>query len=114
MIYKNKDINLISSCYDGNIRIFDFHSGILLNKIRVNNQVIFEICLCKNDFLFIGCGDNKIRIINLKNGLIIKDLFKHNNAVVNIKKIIHPFYGEYIISQGKNYDKIILWVLDSI
>ena len=71
IIHKNNVINLISSCYDGNIRIFNFHSGNLIKKLKVHNQIIFEICLWKNDFLFVGCGDNKIRIIDLENELII-------------------------------------------
>ena len=109
---KNKDKELYTSSYDGNIRIFNFHNGILLKKIKIN-QILFEICLFKNDYLFVGCGDNKIKIINIKDETIIMDLSGHNNAVVNIKKFFLPPYGECVLSQGKNYDKIILWVLNN-
>ena len=112
MININKDIELFTSCYDGNIRIFDFHSGKLLKKIKIN-QIIFQFCLFKNDYLLVGCGDNKIKIININDGTIINDLPGHNNPVVNIKNIYHFSYGECILSQGKNYDKIILWILDN-
>ena len=108
----NNEIKLFSSCYDGTIRIFNFHSAILLKKIKIN-QILFRFLLWNKDYLFVGCGDNKVRIINLKDELIISELTGHNNSVVDIKKIILPFYGECIISQGKNYDKIILWVLDN-
>ena len=113
MIYTNKEKKLFSSCYDGNIRIFNFNNGLLIKKIKIN-QIIFQICLINNDYLFVGCGNNKIKIIDLKDESIIQDLpgCGHKNSVVNIKKIIHPSYGECLISQGKNYDKIILWVLD--
>ena len=107
----NNEIKLFSSCYDGTIRIFNFHSSILLKKIKIN-QILFRFLLRNKDYLFVGCGDNKIRIINLKDELIISELSGHNNSVVDIKKIILPFYGECILSQGKNYDKIILWLLD--
>ena len=36
----------------------------------------------------------------MKNGLIVKSLIGHNNEVLTIKKIIHPKYGECLISQN--------------
>ena len=111
-IINNNEVNLIASCYDGNIRIFDFHSGILLNKINNNSHsLLFEICPWKNDYLFVGYGDNTIKLIDINNKIIVTSLSGHNNAVVNIKRINHPKYGECILSQGRNYDKIILWIL---
>jgi len=105
-------VNLIASCYDGNIRIFDFHSGILLNKIINNNHLLlFEICTWKNDYLFVGYGDNTIKLIDINGKAVVTSLSGHNNPVVNVKKINHPKYGECILSQGRNYDKIILWIL---
>jgi len=111
-IINRNEVNLIASCYDGNIRIFDFHSGILLNKINNNSHsMIFEICPWKNDYLFVGYGDNTIKLIDINNKTIVTSLSGHNNAVVNVKRINHPKYGECILSQGRNYDKIILWIL---
>ena len=111
-IINNNEVNLIASCYDGNIRIFDFHSGILLNKINNNSHsLLFEICPWKNDYLFVGYGDNAIKLIDINNKIIVTSLSGHNNAVVNVKRINHPKYGECILSQGRNYDKIILWIL---
>ena len=92
----NSEIKLLSSCYDGTIRIFNFHSAILLKKIKIN-QTLFRFLLWNKDYLFVGWGDNKIRIINLKDELIISELSGHNNSVIDIKKIIHPFYGELIL-----------------
>lgn len=111
-LFNDKDVNLITSCYDGNIRIFNFFSGILINKIKIDNHILFEICLWEDNYLFIGTGDNNIKLIDLKNKRIIKNLSGHMNAVVNVKRTVHPFYGKCLISQGKNYDKIILWILN--
>ena len=33
----------------------------------------------------------------------------HNDKVLTVKKIIHPQYGECMLSQGNYDDKIILW-----
>ena len=43
---KEEIVKLIDSSYDGNIRIWDFHSGQLLNKIKLSkNGWLIGICL---------------------------------------------------------------------
>ena len=103
-------MNLIESSCDGNIRIWGFHSGILLKIINVSNSGLNGISLWDEDFLFIGCDDKKIKILDLKKMNIIKNLIGHNNEVITIKKIIHPLFGECLISQGLENDQIKLWV----
>ena len=102
-------IELIESCWDGNIRIWNFNTGKLLKKIKINYDFINSICLWNSDYLFIGCSDKKIKIIDLNKGKIIKELESHKNNVTTVKKIFHPLYGECLISQGANNDPIILW-----
>ena len=111
IIIKNNEkiIKLIESCQDGNIRIWNFHSGLLLSKIKINNRILYGICLWGN-FLFVGCEDKTIKLIDLKMGITIKSLIGHNNRVLSIKKINHPKYGECIISQGWKHDQIRIWL----
>ena len=104
------EIKIIESSCDGNIRIWDFHSGELLNKIKVSNECLREISMWDNDYMFVGCDDKKIKIIELKNGIIIRELEGHNDYVTSIKQIIHPQYGKCLISQGGAKDAIKLWV----
>ena len=49
-------IELIGSCSDGNIRIWNFHSGELLHKIMAHNgfHPLRGICLWNNDYLLVG------------------------------------------------------------
>ena len=91
----------------GFILIWNFHSGKLLNKIKVINDYLRSICLWNSDFLFVGCYDNSIKLIGLNEGNIIKSFYGHNEPVITIKKIICPEYGECLITQGLN--DIILW-----
>ena len=111
LIIFNKDdkIQLIDSCRDGNIRIWDFHLAILLKKIFVGGYLI-GICLWNKDYLFIGGSNKNIILIELNNGKIIKNLEASNNYIVCVKKIIHPKYGECLISQGDNIQQIKLWI----
>ena len=106
---KNEIIKMIESCCDGNIRIWDFHSGKLLNRIKVKNKLLKGICLWNNNFLFVGCEDSEIKLIELSKGIIVKELKCHKGYVLTIKAIIHPKYGKCLISQGTD-DKINLWI----
>ena len=110
----NKDeeiIKLVESSYDGNIKIWDFHSGLLLNKIKVCNNSIIGMCSWNNKYLFIGCEDKTIRLMELKKEKVIKTIIGHNNKVISLQKINHPNYGECLISQGWNNDQIKLWII---
>ena len=104
-------VKLIESSGDGNIRIWNFHSGNLLKKINVSDYYrLYGLCLWDNEYLFVGCEDKKIRIIEINKGVIIKNLIGHNNSILTMKKIIHPLYGESLISQAYESDKIKLWI----
>ena len=103
-------IKLIESCFDGKIRIWDFHTGILLNKINVCNEWLRGICLWNKNYLFVGCDDKTIKLIDLNKNIIIKDLIKSNRDMLAVKKIYHYKYGECLVSQGWKDEQIKLWM----
>ena len=110
-IDKNGDITkLIESCNDGNIRIWNFHSGILLSKTKVSDRTLYGVCIWDKNYLFVACGDKTIKLIDLKNNTIIKSLFGFKNEILLIKKIEHPEYGESLICQGLINDTIKLLI----
>ena len=110
---KNKVIELIDSCGDGNILIWDFHTALLLKKIEVCNKGLRKICKWNEEYIFVGCEDQSIKLVNLNNGEIIKELKCHKNKVLTIKSIFHPKYGKCLISQGANDANIKLWIIKS-
>ena len=102
---------MIESSFDGNIRIWDFHSAILLNKIKVSeNGWLFGICLWDNEHLFVACGDKTIKIINIKKNLILSKLNEFKNKVLSIQKLKHPHFGECFISQGYEKEQIKMFI----
>lgn len=112
VINKNeKNVKLICCCRLGKIMIWDFHSGLLLNKITIddNSRCFNSICLWDEDYIFVGCDDNSIKIINLNNGIIIKSLVSHYKSVSTLKIINHSQFGKCLLSQGDDEDHIILW-----
>lgn len=105
---------LIESCTDGHVRIFNFHTGDLLKKIRISyhyTNYLFGICLWSKKYLLVGCKDCTIKIINLKKGKIVKQLKRHDDSVLTLKKIFLPKYGDCLISQGFDEGEIKLWAV---
>ena len=98
----------------GNINIWNFHSGELLKKIEINNIFIYDILLWNKKYLFLGCSDDTIKLIELDNYKVIKTLIGHNDIVQNLTKIIHPKFGECLLSQGMYYGEILLWFKNCI
>ena len=52
IIQEKEFVKIIESCEDGCIRIWDFHSANLLNKIEVCESKLHGICLWNKKFLF--------------------------------------------------------------
>ena len=102
-------VKLIESCYDGIIRIWNFHTGLLLNKYKLD-EGIRTICLWDDNYLFIGSINKNIKLVNLTNGLIIKSLVSHKKEITSIKKINISKYGECLISQGWKNDGLKIWI----
>ena len=103
-------IELIESSDDGYIRIWNFHFGKILKKIKVCESYLYGICLWNYDYLFVGCENKTIRLVELNTGELVKELRGHADSVISIKKLIIPKYGDCIISQGNQSDQIKLWI----
>jgi WD40 repeat protein len=107
---KEEIIKLIESCGDGNIRIWNFHTGELVKKIMVTKKRLFGLCLWNEEYLFIGCEDKTIKLIELKTGDVINNLIGNNKIVLTIKKLFHPKFGKCLLSQGNKDNQIKLWI----
>ena len=114
VIKKKEEITeLIESSYDGKIRIWNFHSGLLIKRINISNRYLREICIWDNEYLFIGCDDKTIKLVNYNTGKIIKQFYGHNDRVISIKKIEHPQYGKCLLSQSEKVGPIKLWIIET-
>ena len=105
----NNIVRLIECCIDGYVRIWDFHLGILLNKIKICNEGINSICLWNENHIIIGCNDATIKMVDINKNEIIHVLYGHKQRVCCIKIIEHEKYGKCIISKGWGADAIKLW-----
>jgi len=106
----NNLLTLVESCSYGFLRIWNFHSAELLNKIKIDNEWIFGICLWNKNYAFVACKYQLIKLVNLTKGIIEKNLEGHKSGIFTIKKIEHPKFGKCLISQGYEYDQIKMWI----
>ena len=106
------EIILIDSCFDGYIRLWDFHNEILLKKIKCckNEIQLRTICLNDDNYLFIACDkENNIKIIDLYQRNIISCVKVKTNEILTIKAINHNIYGNCILVKGILKDNIKLY-----
>ena len=93
----NEKIKFIETSYDNYIRIWDFHEGILLNKINVGHPINC-VCLWDDKTLYFNGDSNELKYFDYKNFKIYEIPIKFENKIVCIKKIKeHPKYGDCLI-----------------
>ena len=102
-------IEMIESCFDGWLRIWDFHEAYLIKKIKISNEGLRGISIYNEKYLFVGCDDKKIKLVDIENEVVVMNLFGHCNEVITIKKFNHSKYGECIASQNGGESQIKLW-----
>ena len=87
------------------IRIWNFHSGDLLNKLKIyNNKYNLPIiCIWNSDYLIGACEFYGLKIFDFKNENIPKAMSGFGDCSC-VKKIIHPIYGEclLVLTDAKN------------
>ena len=110
----NDKICLIESSIGGLIRIWNFQSAILINKIDIKKnygeQILYGLCLWNDKYLFVGNNKRTIILLELKNYKVLKQFQSDNGSILTIKKIFHSKYGECLISLGTK-GAIQLWVI---
>ena len=98
---KDTKIKLISSG-GGLIRIWNFHSGELLNTLSIYDKTYHlpVICIWNSDYLIGVCEFSQLKIFDLKNEKIPKVMYEFGTCFY-AKKIMHPIYGESLLVLSK-------------
>ena len=101
---------LIESDGNGYIRMWEFHTGNLIKTIPSSVSLNLRgICLWNDDYLLAAGNDYQVKLFDLSQGKFIKSFKGHTSTVCSIEKIVHPKYGECLISQGLD-GKLKLWI----
>ena len=101
---------LIESDGNGYIRMWEFHSANLIKIIPSSSTLNLRgICLWNDDYLFAAGNDYQVKLFDLTAGKFIKSFKGHTSTVCSLDKIVHPKYGECLVSQGLD-GKLKIWV----
>ena len=110
----NKDY-LCTSSDNGFVDIWDLEEGLLIKSIGTNSKCKFyEICQWSIRYIIVTDSENNsFSVIDIIDGKIISEIGGiHDDCVIGVKKIIHPIYGECLLSNDDE-GKIKLWVNES-
>ena len=101
---------LIESDGNGYIRMWDFHTGALIKSIPSCPSLNLRgVCLWNDDYLFSAGNDYQVKLFDLTNGKFVQSFKGHTSTVCSVAKIVHPKYGECLISHGLE-GKLKIWV----
>lgn len=106
----NAIMQLIESDGNGNIRIWNFHTAVNLKVISSSGVINLRgVCLWNENYLFSSGSDYQVKLYNLKDETFVKGFPGHTSTVCSVDKIVHPKYGECLISHGLD-GKLKLWI----
>ena len=68
IIFETNNSSLVSSCQDGDIRIWNYINCEIITRIKISNNILGSISLWKNNFFkfIICCEKNSIKLIDIK------------------------------------------------
>ena len=79
---KDKEL-LIESDGCGRIRVWDFHTAILLKNVLAHSSVNLRgICLWNDKYLFASGNDYQVKLFDLEEGKFIKSLIPFGLSVI--------------------------------
>ena len=89
---------LFESDGNGNLRVWNIDSQVLYKKILITGCNLRGICLWNETYVLAAGTDKTVKIINFMKEELEGTIEGHNNILCTIEKIIHPLYGESIIT----------------
>ena len=105
----NKDY-LYSSSSNGCINIWDLYDAKLYNAINTNLCILHHIIEWNSRYIIAADYTNKsFKIIDRKENKVVSNITgQHYGHITCVKKIIHPIYGESLLTAGDDV-AIKLW-----
>lgn len=112
-LYSKNNLDfLVNTSNNGFIRIWNLFNKSIAYSIDTNESHLYYITPWSMKYsIATDFGKKAIKIIDLEEKKVIKIINEgHTDGVVCVKKIIHPIYGESLVSAGGLVDnKVILW-----
>ena len=109
---KNGNEYLYCSSSNGYLVVWDLKKKISNSFKKISKAELYNIIQWNKQYAVISGGPKKnIIIFDIQNLEVSKNILTdHSSKLNSIKKIMHPIYGECLLSSGNDH-KIKLWVI---
>jgi hypothetical protein len=97
---------------NGNFNVWDIDNGTCRKTVNSKGCCMRGICIWNDEIAIVAGSDKCVKIINYKNQIVEGQIDGHNNVVCTVEKIVHPIYGESIIT-GSIDGKIKLYSIEN-
>ena len=109
-VEKMNDINyLFESDGNGYLRIWNIEKKEIYKSIQASGCNLRGICFWNDRFIIAASSDKGFKIFDLENNKNIITIHGHESVLCTVQKIMHPLYGESLISSGID-GNIKLWI----
>ena len=105
---EKKPLKLMECDFNGILRIFNFHTGDLLYTNSRGNYNGF--CYWNDNYFFVPTNYNRLCLVDSSCDKNIKYFNGHKDQITNILKLIHPIFGECLITIG--FDYCYFWIIN--
>ena len=103
---EKKPVKIMICDFNGEIGIYNFYTGDLLFKDRAGG---YGFCYWNENYIFASQNHYRFALINISSPKIKKYFNAHEDQVDKIIKLIHPKYGECLITIDQYKTK--LWII---
>ena len=109
-VERMNDINyLFESDGNGYLRIWNIEKKEIYKSIQASGCNLRGICFWNDRFIIAASSDKGFKIFDLENNKNIITIHGHESVLCTVQKIMHPVYGESLISSGID-GNIKLWI----
>lgn len=110
MIEIEENIFLIESDGNGWLRIWNYQTVTLHKKFQASGCNIRGILMWNNSYVIAASSDKSFKVFEIESGKIVLSNSGHENVLCCVQKILHPKYGESLITAAID-GKIKLWTI---
>ena len=101
---------LFESDGNGYLRLWNIETKEIFKCIQATGCNLRGICLWNEKYVIAASSDKGFKVINLEKGIVESSIKGHENVLCTVHKIMHPLYGESLVSSGID-GKIKLWTI---
>ena len=101
---------LFESDGSGNVRMWNIETKTIYKSVQIKNCNIRGMCFWNNQYILAASNDKTFKIINIEKEVVVSSQINHTNVVRSLQKLMHPIYGESLVTSGMD-GKIILWTI---